>query len=252
MPADLPPETDLIERVARRLGMPPPGPAGEPAVVPADLAPLIDHTLLRADATAGEIDRLCDEARAHHFAAVCVNPSWIERAARRVAGSGVAACTVVGFPLGAHTPSVKAAEAEEALRAGATEIDMVIDLGALKSGDLDLVERDIAGVVGVCRAAGGLCKVIIETAVLSDEEKVIACLLAKRAGAGFVKTSTGFGRGGATVPDVRLMRLAVGRDLGVKASGGIRTRADAEALVAAGATRLGTSSGVAIAGGTAR
>ncbi|MBS1196137.1 MAG: Deoxyribose-phosphate aldolase (modular protein) [Actinobacteria bacterium] len=239
---------ELVERVAGALGMELPAvPSGAPAAVPADLAPFIDHTLLRADATAAEIDRLCAEARDHRFASVCVNPSYVGRVAANLAGSGVVTCSVVGFPLGAHTPAAKAMEAGEAIERGAGEIDMVIDIGALRSGDHALVARDIAGVVEVCRWAGAHCKVIIEAAMLTDEEKVVACLLAKQAGADFVKTSTGFGPGGATVYDVALMRRAVGPDMGVKAAGGIRTRQDAEALIAAGATRLGTSAGVAIA-----
>ena len=239
---------ELVERVAGALGMELPAvPSGAPAAVPADLAPFIDHTLLRADATAAEIDRLCAEARDHRFASVCVNPSYVGRVAANLAGSGVVTCSVVGFPLGAHTPAAKAMEAGEAIERGAGEIDMVIDIGALRSGDHALVARDIAGVVEVCRWAGAHCKVIIEAAMLTDEEKVVACLLAKQAGAAFVKTSTGFGPGGATVYDVALMRLVVGPDMGVKAAGGIRTRQDAEALIAAGATRLGTSAGVAIA-----
>ena len=252
---DLPPlsaydMTQLVHSVSDRLGVesPPPGTDG-PFPVPADLAPFIDHTLLRADAPAEAIDRLCSEARQHRFASVCVNPSWVARVSADLAGSGVEVCSVVGFPLGAHTPAVKAVEAGQAIRDGAGEIDMVIDIGALRSGDLVLVERDIAGVVAVCRTGGAVCKVIIEAAMLSDEEKVAACLLAKRAGADFVKTSTGFGPGGATVRDVALMRRAVGPEIGVKAAGGIRTRADAEALIAAGATRLGTSAGVAIVAG---
>lgn len=244
-----PPEIDeLVRRVAARLAMEPPAPAAPPPAS-ADLASLIDHTLLRADARAGDIDRLCEEARRHHFASVCVNPSWVARAAANLEGSGVDTCSVVGFPLGAHTPAVKAAEAAGAIRDGAREIDMVIDIGALKSVDYALVETDIAGVAGVCREAGALCKVIIEAAMLDDEEKVAACLLARRAGADFVKTSTGFGPGGATAYDVALMRRVVGAGLGVKAAGGIRTRSDAEALVAAGADRLGTSAGVAIVTG---
>lgn len=240
----------LAHRVSERLGMEPPPPAADgPAPVPADLAPLIDHTLLRADATAEAIDRLCDEAREHRFASVCVNPSWAARATARLAGSGVEVCTVIGFPLGAHTPAVKVVETGQAIRDGASEIDMVIDIGALRSGDLALVERDIAGVVAVCRVTGAVCKVIIEAAMLTDEEKVAASLLAKRAGADFVKTSTGFGPGGATAADVALMRRAVGPEMGIKAAGGIRTRAEAEALIAAGATRLGTSAGVAIVAG---
>jgi len=242
--------TELVGRVAGALGMGPPAPpSGAPRPVPADLAPFIDHTLLRADATAAGIDRICAEAREHHFASVCVNPSRVRRVAANLSGSGVVTCSVVGFPLGAHTPAAKAMEAGEAIGNGAGEIDMVIDIGALKSGDLALVERDIAGVVEVCRAAGAHCKVIIEAAMLTDEEKVVASLLAKRAGADFVKTSTGFGPGGATVYDVALMRRAVGPDMGIKAAGGIRTRQDAQALIAAGATRLGTSAGVAIVAG---
>lgn len=241
---------DLVRRAAARLAMEPPAPmAATSFPIPADLAPLIDHTLLRADATSSDIDRLCEEAGQHRFASVCVNPSRVARAATNLVGSGVITCSVVGFPLGAHTPAVKTAEAAGAIGDGALEIDMVIDIGALKSGDQDLVEAGIAGVVAVCRGAGARCKVIIEAAALSDEEKVVACLLAGRAGADFVKTSTGFGPGGATAYDVALMRRVVGPGLGVKASGGIRTRADAEALVAAGANRLGTSSGVAIVTG---
>jgi len=242
--------TRLVHQVCDRLGMEPPPPdPGGPAPVPADLAPFIDHTLLRADATAESIDRLCAEAREHGFASVCVNPSWVARASANLTGSGVEVCSVVGFPLGAHLPAVKAVEAGQAIRDGAGEIDMVIDIGALRSGDLALVERDIAGVAAVCRTTGAVCKVIIEVALLTDEEKVVACLLAKRASADFVKTSTGFGPGGATVRDVALMRRAVGPEMGVKAAGGIRTRADAEAMIAAGATRLGTSAGVAIVTG---
>ena len=241
---------ELVRRVAARIGLEPPPPVHGPAPVgPDDLAGFIDHTLLRADATAADIDRLCDEARQHRFASVCVNPSWVGRAAADLAGSGVAVCSVVGFPLGAHTPAVKAAEAAGAIGDGAREIDMVIDIGALKSGDYALVERDIAGVVAACRPVGAVCKVIIEAAMLTDEEKVAASLLAGRSGAHFVKTSTGFGPGGATTHDVALMRRAVGPAIGVKAAGGIRTRQDAEALIAAGATRLGTSAGVAIAAG---
>lgn len=241
---------DLVQTVAASLGMESPGPApAGPAAVPTDLAPLIDHTLLRADAAAGEIDRLCEEARRHHFTSVCVNPSWVARAAAQLEGSGVDTCSVVSFPLGAHTPAMKAAEAAGAIRDGAREIDMVIDIGALKSGDHALVEAGIAGVVTACREGGALCKAIIEAAALTDEEKVVACLLARRAGADFVKTSTGFGPGGATVYDVALMRRVAGPDVGVKAAGGIRTRSDAEALIAAGADRLGTSAGVAIVTG---
>jgi deoxyribose-phosphate aldolase len=219
---------------------------GSGADVPTDLAGFIDHTLLRADASAADIDRMCEEARQYGFATVCVNPSWIKRVAGNLRGSDAVACSVVGFPLGAHTPAIKAMEARQAIRDGAREIDMVIDIGALKSGDYGLVERDIAGVADACREAGAVCKVIIEAAMLSDEEKVIASHLAKRAKAHFVKTSTGFGPGGATVYDVALMREAVGPEMGVKAAGGIRTRKEAEELIAAGATRIGASAGIAI------
>ncbi len=219
---------------------------GSGADVPIDLAGFIDHTLLRADATAAEIDRMCSEAKEYSFAAVCVNPTWIKRVAENLRGTPVVACSVVGFPLGAHTPVMKAAEARQAIRDGAREIDMVINIGALKSGDLDLVRRDIAGVADACREAGAVCKVIIEAALLSDEEKVIAARLVKQAKANFVKTSTGFGPGGATVYDVALIREAVGPEMGVKAAGGIRTRREAEELIAAGATRIGASAGVSI------
>jgi deoxyribose-phosphate aldolase len=219
---------------------------GSGADVPIDLAGFIDHTLLRADATAAEIDRMCSEAREYSFAAVCVNPTWIKRVAENLRGTPVIACSVVGFPLGAHTPVVKAAEARQAIRDGAREIDMVINIGALKSGDLDLVRKDIAGVADACREAGAVCKVIIEAALLTDEEKVIASRLAKQAKAHFVKTSTGFGPGGATVYDVALIREAIGPEMGVKAAGGIRTRREAEDMIAAGATRIGASAGVGI------
>jgi deoxyribose-phosphate aldolase len=222
---------------------------GAGADVPIDLAGFIDHTLLAPDASAADIDRMCDEAKEYGFASVCVNPSWVARVADSLRGSGVKACSVVGFPFGATTPHIKAMEARRALRDGATEIDMVINIGALKSGDHGLVERDIAGVADACREAGGVCKVIIETALLTDEEKVIASRLARRAKAHFVKTSTGFASGGATVYDVALMREAVGPDMGVKASGGVRSREDAMDMIAAGATRIGASAGIAIVSG---
>ena len=217
--------------------------------VPSDLAGHIDHTLLKPVATAEQIDRLCDEAVEHHFAAVCVNPTWVRRAASRLRGSGVAVASVVGFPLGASTPRIKAMETRQALRDGAREIDMVINIGALKSGDYDTVERDVAGVSDACREVGALNKVIIEAALLSDEEKIIACRLAKAGRAHYVKTSTGFGPGGATVFDVALMREAVGPKLGVKAAGGIKNATDAEEMIAAGATRIGASAGVAMVRG---
>jgi deoxyribose-phosphate aldolase len=219
---------------------------GTGADVPTDLAAFIDHTLLRADAAATDIDRMCDEARRYGFASVCVNPSWVKRVVTNLRGSEAVACSVVGFPLGSHTARIKAMEARQAIRDGAREIDMVINIGALKSGDYDLVERDIAGVSDACRESGAICKVIIETAMLTDEEKVVASRLARAAKAQFVKTSTGFGPGGATVYDVALIREAIGPEMGVKASGGIRTREDAQQLIAAGATRIGASAGVAI------
>lgn len=211
-----------------------------------DLARFIDHTLLRAEATGRDIDRLCDEALEHGFAAVCVNPVRVRRAAERLGSSDVAVASVVGFPLGANTTEIKEREARRVVADGAREVDMVIDLGALKDGDGDAVEADIATVVAACRETGALLKVILETALLSDDEKRLACRLAERAGADFVKTSTGFGPGGATVADVRLMRRAVGPEMGIKAAGGIKTAADVEELLAAGATRIGASAGVAI------
>ncbi len=218
---------------------------------PAQIAASIDHTLLKPEATAAQIEALCAEAREHHFASVCVNPTHVRQAARLLRKSGVAVCTVAGFPLGATTPEVKAFEAEHAISQGASEIDMVLNIGALKGGDDRLVGRDIRGVARVVHAAGKLLKVIIETALLTDDEKRRVCLIAKRAGADFVKTSTGLSTGGATVADVRLMRETVGPRLGVKAAGGIRSLADAEAMLDAGATRLGTSAGVAIMKGLA-
>ena len=225
--------------------------SGKAAEVPADLHRYIDHTLLKPEATAAEIDRICDEAVEFQFASVMINPSWVKRAATRLRGTGVAVGTVVGFPLGAHTPEVKAMEARQALRDGATEVDMVINIGALKSGEYDLVRKDIARVTDAARESGALTKVILETALLTDEEKVIASRLAKEAKADFVKTSTGFSSAGATVFDVALMREAVGPKMGVKAAGGIRTRADMEDMIAAGATRIGASAGVSIMKGKA-
>jgi len=224
---------------------------GAGADVPSDLAGFIDHTLLRPDATAAEVDRMCDEAREYGFASVCVNPVWIKRVAERLKGSDVVACAVVGFPFGATMPEIKAMEARRAIRDGAREIDMVINVGALKSGDYALVERDVAGVAEAAREVGAVCKVILETAMLTDEEKVIGSRLAVKAKADFVKTSTGFGGGGATVYDVALMREAVGPGVGVKASGGIRSASDARQMIAAGATRIGASAGIQIVtGGT--
>ena len=207
---------------------------------------MIDHTLLRPEATHDEIVALCREAVEHGFANVCVNSCWVPLVAAELAGTPVKVCTVVGFPLGASATEVKVAEAAYALRCGAREIDMVINIGALRGDDLATVGRDIAEVVNLCHRSNAIVKVILETALLTDAQKVTACKLAKQSGADFVKTSTGFGPG-ATVADVRLMREAVGPGMGVKASGGIRTLEDLEAMVAAGATRIGTSSGVRLA-----
>ena len=214
-----------------------------------DIASMIDHTLLKPDATADQIAQLCYEARKYHFASVCVNPTHVKLCAELLQGTKVKVCTVIGFPLGASAPEVKAFEAQTALKDGATEIDMVLNIGALKAGDLTLVARDIHEVVQVGHDAGAIVKVIIETSLLSNEEKVTACLLSKEAGADFVKTSTGFSGGGATVEDVSLMKRVVGPGMGVKASGGVRDFEDAQSMVEAGATRLGASAGVKIVQG---
>jgi deoxyribose-phosphate aldolase len=207
---------------------------------------VIDHTLLKPDATREEIEKLCREAAEFHFATVCVNPSWVALAAAKLRGTGVGVCSVVGFPLGATTAEVKNFETRRAIYDGATEIDMVINVGALKSGDLRTVERDIEAVTDPCRQCGVVSKVIIEAALLNDEEKITACTLSKAAGADFVKTSTGFGPGGATAADVALMRRVVGADMGVKAAGGVRDLEGLKAMVAAGASRVGASAGVKI------
>ena len=222
---------------------------GDATEVPLDLAKYIDHTLLKPEAEEADIDKLCAEATEYHFASVCINPTWVKRAAENLRGSDVVPCCVIGFPLGANTTAIKAMEARRALRDGAREVDMVLNVGALKSGDYDLVRDDIAKVAEAAHEVGGLCKVILETALLTDEEKVIASSLAKEAKADFVKTSTGFGPGGATVYDVALMRETVGPDMGVKASGGVRTAQDVEDMIAAGASRIGASAGVQIVGG---
>src|SRR5258708_6339490 len=212
------------------------------------LASLIDHTLLKPDATREDVERLCREAAQFCFASVCVNPNWVPLCRDLLRGSGVKVCTVIGFPFGSHLPDVKAYEARRAVEQGAEEVDMVINIGALKSKDYATVEKDIAGVV---QAVGKhtVVKVILETAMLTREEKIMASSLAKAAGADFVKTSTGYGGGGATVEDIRLMRETVGPEVGVKASGGIRTKEDVDAMVAAGATRIGASAGVKIVRG---
>jgi deoxyribose-phosphate aldolase len=210
------------------------------------IASLIDHTLLRPEATRADILQLCREARDYNFASVCVNPYWVPVAAAELAASPVLICTVVGFPLGATSTAAKVGETEAALAAGAQEIDMVQNIGALRGGDHSAVQQDIEGVVKAAHRHGAIVKVILETALLDDDQKTAACLLAKAGGADFVKTSTGFGPSGATVHDVALMRRVVGPSMGVKASGGIRTLDDLEKMVAAGATRIGSSSGVKI------
>jgi deoxyribose-phosphate aldolase len=217
-------------------------------IAPTDkrLAHMIDHTLLKPDATQDQIAQLCFEARKHGFASVCVNSTHVKLCAELLKGSGVAVCTTIGFPLGAMAPDVKAFEAQQGVRDGATELDMVINVGALKSHEYELVERDIAAVARACHAGNAILKVIIEAALLTDEEKVIACQLAKVAQADFVKTSTGFGPSGATPEDVALMRRVVGPTIGVKAAGGIRTLADAQKMIAAGANRIGASASVKI------
>ena len=225
------------DRIATTLGLAP---------TDGQLAHMIDHTLLKPDATQDEIARLCFEARKHGFASVCVNPSYVRLCAQLLKGSAVVVCTVVGFPLGATPTEVKVYETQQAIRDGACEVDMVINVGAVKSRDYELAQRDIASVARSCHAGNGLLKVIIEAALLTDEEKVIACQLAKVAGADYVKTSTGFGPGGATAADVALMRRVVGPTIGVKAAGGIRTLADAQEMIAAGASRLGASASVKI------
>ena len=208
------------------------------------IAAMIDHTLLKPEATPEQIEKLCAEATAYHFASVCVNPVYIPLAAKLLQGTGVKVCCVVGFPLGAITPEQKAAEAASCAAMGAEELDMVIHVGAAKAGDWALVQRDIEGVVKA--AAGRTVKVILETCLLTDEEKRKACLAAKAAGAHFVKTSTGFSTGGATAADIALMRKTVGPEMGVKASGGIRDYAAAMAMIEAGANRIGASAGIAI------
>jgi deoxyribose-phosphate aldolase len=211
-----------------------------------DIAKWIDHTLLKPEATPAEIEQLCREALEYGFAAVCVNPPYVEQCTQLLRGSEVKVCTVVGFPLGAHTTAVKVFEAQQALADGAREIDMVINLGALKARQDEVVREEIRAVCDVAHARGAIVKVIIEAALLTDDEKVRACELARDAGADFVKTSTGFGPGGATTHDVALIARVVGGQLGVKASGGIRDYAQARAMIAAGATRIGASAGVKI------
>ncbi|ABY33940.1 MAG TPA: deoxyribose-phosphate aldolase [Chloroflexus aurantiacus] len=244
---------DLIAQVRSHIdalvGLPVGTPLAHPPVPPASDTPIasfIDHTLLKPEATVDQIDRLCSEAERYRFASVCVNPRYVERCARALSGSAVRVCTVIGFPLGATTTKVKVFETVQAIGHGAREVDMVLAIGALRGREYHAVVDDIRAVTDAAHASGVLVKVILETGLLTDFEKVMACMLAVRAGADFVKTSTGFGPGGATVADIRLMRAAVGPTIGVKASGGVRSLAMAQELIAAGATRIGTSAGVAI------
>ncbi|WP_429651588.1 deoxyribose-phosphate aldolase [Aeribacillus pallidus] len=213
-----------------------------------EIARMIDHTLLKPETTKEQIEKLCNEAKEYNFASVCVNPTWVKYASELLQGTEVKVCTVIGFPLGANTPETKAFETKNAIENGAEEVDMVINIGALKSGNYDLVEEDIRAVVEAAKGKA-LTKVIIETSLLTEEEKVKACELSVKAGADYVKTSTGFSTGGATVEDVALMRKTVGPDIGVKASGGVRSADDAEKMIEAGATRIGASSGVKIVQG---
>lgn len=215
------------------------------------IAALIDHTILKPEATRADIVKVCREARQYNFASVCVNPYWVPLVHAELEGSPVKVCSVIGFPLGATSTEAKAAEAAAALRAGALELDMVINIGALRTGDHQAVKLDIQQVVHVAHEAGAIVKVILETALLDDNQKAVACTLAKLAGADFVKTSTGFGPAGATARDVELMRRVVGPEMGVKASGGIRTLSDLEAMTSAGATRIGASASIKIVEATA-
>lgn len=213
-----------------------------------ELNRMIDHTILKPEATEAAVQKIIDEAKEYNFFSVCINPCWVAFASEQLADTDVAVCTVIGFPLGANTPEVKAYEAADAIKNGANEVDMVINIGALKSQQYDHVRQDIQGVVDAAKGKA-LVKVIIETALLTDEEKVKACELAKEAGADFVKTSTGFSTGGAKVADIRLMRETVGPDMGVKASGGVHNAEEALAMIEAGATRIGASTGVEIVSG---
>jgi deoxyribose-phosphate aldolase len=215
-------------------------------ITPAQLAKTIDHTLLKPEATPAQVEKLCAEAKQYHFAAVCVNSTNVPQCVDLLKGTDVKVCSVVGFPLGATMTAVKAYETEQAISAGATEIDMVLNIGALKAGNDKLVQDDVKAVVAAAHAHKVIVKVIFETCLLTDEEKVKACNLCKKAGADFVKTSTGLNTAGATVEDVALMRKTVGPDMGVKAAGGVRTRDDVLAMIKAGATRIGTSGGVKI------
>ena len=238
----------VTEEICSKYGAQTQTPAAGDGYTPADMAKYIDHTYLKPEASVNEIRKICDEAKKYHCASVCVNPSYIQYVAQQLEGSGVTPCCVIAFPFGTSTPEAKAFEASDAASKGAREIDMVINVGAIKSGDWLLVKRDIEGVVNAVKGRAKV-KVIIEACLLTDEEKVKACTVAKLAGAAFVKTSTGYSTGGATVEDVRLMRETVGPEMGVKASGGVRTYDDAIAMLKAGANRLGCSSTMKIVRG---
>lgn len=238
----------VTEEICSKYGAQTQTPAASDGYTPADTAKYIDHTYLKPEASVNEIRKICDEAKKYHCASVCVNPSYIQYVAQQLEGSGVTPCCVIAFPFGTSTPEAKAFEASDAASKGAREIDMVINVGAIKSGDWLLVKRDIEGVVNAVKGRAKV-KVIIEACLLTDEEKVKACTVAKLAGAAFVKTSTGYSTGGATVEDVRLMRETVGPEMGVKASGGVRTYDDAIAMLKAGANRLGCSSTMKIVSG---
>jgi deoxyribose-phosphate aldolase len=231
----------MVGHGAARFGL-----QASPSLYSREIARAIDHTLLKPEATRAQIERLCAEAREHGFATVCVNPTWVPLCSDLLRGSETRVCTVVGFPLGATFPEVKAFEAARTVAEGACEVDMVLNVGALKSGDYRLCERDVAAVVEASHRGGAIVKVIIEAALLTDDEKVKACVVSQAAGAEFVKTSTGFGPGGATVADVALMRRVVGAEMGVKAAGGVRDLESVKAMIAAGATRVGASAGVKI------
>ena len=238
----------VTEEICSKYGAQTQTPAAGDGYTPADMAKYIDHTYLKPEASVNEIRKICDEAKKYHCASVCVNPSYIQYVAQQLEGSGVTPCCVIAFPFGTSTPEAKAFEASDAASKGAREIDMVINVGAIKSGDWLLVKRDIEGVVNAVKGRAKV-KVIIEACLLTDEEKVKACTVAKLAGAAFVKTSTGYSTGGATVEDVRLMRETVGPEMGVKASGCVRTYDDAIAMLKAGANRLGCSSTMKIVSG---
>lgn len=249
---------EFIARLGRPSGAPPtPAPSagydtptGSPSLSggsgDARLAAMIDHTLLRADATKAEILQVCAEARTYGFASVCVNSGWVPLVARELRGTAVKTCTVVGFPLGAMATSAKVFESEDAIRSGAAEVDMVLAVGLLRGGEELAVEKDIRAVAEACHRGGAILKVILETALLNDEQKETACRLSVAAGADFVKTSTGFSKSGATAADIALMRRVVGPGIGVKASGGVRTLSDARTMIAAGANRIGASASVRI------